>query len=403
MVGRVTVASLLSLLVFASVASADPPPFARGGSDHVSAPADPFGVGHATHAQPPAGGPFSRNPTSVPMWTYGFSYAGQAYGSTMVGTDPAAGSATTVVPVTIVPLRVTFARDGSVMDFPGMADELAASSLFTPSPFVTGTTQYLDAYRRADFWQEVTTISPDYHTLLAAPTIAPVQKWTVPAAKGLTFVNPAANRRFGIADGAWFSHQLNRTISSLQIDPRSLVIVLAYNTDFTYQGTPDSCFTTGCGLLAGIHGATTTGNPNLGKIPPRSVNTYAYADFEDFGDELPPGLNAHLLNISHELLEWLDDPIFISTEPSQPTGPGIAGSIVPAWTSPFYSLGCSNLYEVADPAEGATLIGVPDPSSGQIDLFADAVFHPWFARTASTSLFGLYDLAAAFQQPSTPC
>lgn len=401
MVGRVIVASVLLMLVFAAAASAVPPPFARGGSDHVSIPAGPFGVGLASRAVAPAG-TVSGDPTTVPMWTFGFSYAGQAYGSNMVGTDPAAGSATTVVPVTIVPLRLTFARDGTVMDYPGMADELANSSLFTPFPFTTGTTQYLDAYRRDDFWQEVTTTSPDYHTLLGGPTIAPVQRWTVPAAKGLAYIDAGTNRRFGIADGAWFTHQLDQTIASLQIDPRSLVVFLAYNTEVAYQGTPDGCFTTGCSLFGGVHGATTSGNPNLGAIPPRSVNTWAYAAFEGLGDLVPPGLNEHLIAVSHELLEWVDDPIIIGTDPSQPFGPQRVGSVVPAWTSPFYPLGCSNLYEVADPA-GGQLIGVPNPSSGQLHLFVDAVYHSWFARTASTSHFGRYDIAGVFQHPSDPC
>jgi hypothetical protein len=292
-----------------------------------------------------------------------------------------------------------------VMDFPGMADELAASSLFTPFPFLTGTTQYLDAYRRADFWQQVTTTSPDYHTLLGGPAIAPVQRWTVPAAKGLTFVDGATNRRVAFADGDWFFHQLNQTIASLQIDPRSLVAFLAYNTDVTFQSSPDSpdsCFTTGCNLLGGFHGAITSGNPNLGAVPPQSVNQYAYASFEDFGNLLPPGLNEHLLAVSHELLEWLDDPLLIGTDPSQPFGPIVQGSLVPAWQSPFYPR-CSNLYEVADPLERSLVLGIPNPSSGKLDLFANAVFHSWFARTASTSLFGLYDIAGVFQSPSDPC
>jgi len=404
MVGRVLVALSLLVLAFASAASADPPPFARGGSDHLSIPAGPFGLGLASRALASAG-PVSHYPLTVPGWGYRFSYQGQLYGSTMIGTDPAAGSATTVVPVTIVPLRLTFARDGTVMDFPGMAQELASSSLFTPFPFLTGTTQYLDAFRRGDFWQEVTTTSPDYHTLLGGPTIAPVQRWTVPAAKGLTFFDAGTNRRFAYADGAWFSHQLDQAISSLRIDPRSLVVFLADNTFVTYQGTPDSCLTTGCGAYGGVHGAITSGNPSLGAIAPQSINTWAYASFEDLGDLVPPGLNEHLLPASHELLEWLDDPLlyFSFTDPSQPFTALGAASFVPAWTSPFYPA-CSPIYEVADPAEvGGPIIGVPNPSSGQIDLFADAVFHPWFARTTSTSILNRYDVAGFFQQPSDPC
>jgi hypothetical protein len=80
-------------------------------------------------------------------------------------------------------------------------------------------------------------------------------------------------------------------------------------------------------------------DPNLGAIAPQSVKTWAYAAFEDFGDEVPPGLNEHLLPISHELLGWLDDPIIIDTDPSQPLGPAAVGSFVPGWSSPFSGLG----------------------------------------------------------------
>ena len=91
-----------------------------------------------------------------------------------------------------------------------------------------------------------------------------------------------------------------------------------------------------------------------------------------------------------------------SIDPSQPFSWQAVGSFVPAWTSPFYGVGCSNVYEVADPA-GGELIGVPNPTSGQVDLFVDAVFHSWFARTASTSLVGRYYIAGVFQHASDPC
>ena len=45
MVGRMTVASLLFVLVFASAASAGPPPFARGGSNKLSIPQARWGSG----------------------------------------------------------------------------------------------------------------------------------------------------------------------------------------------------------------------------------------------------------------------------------------------------------------------------------------------------------------------
>ena len=390
---RVIFVVLLFVLIGASPASAERRPFAQGGFDGASATMVPPAIhGILRNRVEAPVGPFPRIFKTVPLWKSTFQYGGQRFGSVMVGTDPAAGSVTTTVPVTIVPLRLTFARDGSVLDYPGMAQELAQSSLFTSVPFISGTTQYGDAIRRGEFWQQVSTTSPDYHTLLGGPTIVPTQNWTVPAATGLTYFDGAANRTFGIVEEGWYGQQVKKTIAALNIDPRSLVIFLAYNTYGSY-GTPDSCFNTSCFLFAGLHGALIN--------PPNSVNTFVYAQFLDFGDEVPSSLNAHLIPVSHEILEWLDDPIVINS-PSDPFTAAFIDSSVPAWTSPYYPNGCSSDYEVADPLEsGAGFIGIPD--SGKIDLFADAVFQPWFARTASTSIYGLYDAGGVFQSYSASC
>jgi hypothetical protein len=318
----------------------------------------------------------------------------------MVGTDPAAGSVTTIVPVTIVPLQIRFARDGQVQGQVGMATELATSALFLPTPFITGTTQYLDAYRRGDFWAQVSTSSPDYHVLLGTPTIADAQSLTVPAAKGLTYVFAPANRRFGIADGAWFYEQLKQMVASLRIDPRSLVVFLGYNVDFTGQGTPDSCFTTGCTSYGGVHGTFIQAGPPR---PPQSANSFIYASFEDLGNLVPAVLNTHLLNVSHELLEWLNDPVAVNAYPNAPFTYTAFGSQVPSWTSPYYAAGCRKIYEVADPLEnGAPVVAVPN--NGRLDLLAGAVFQSWFARQIpSLAILGLYDTVGAFSGPSAPC
>jgi hypothetical protein len=396
-------ALLLSLLVLlpTSAAVADQPPFAHGGSTYAI-PSGPLGADNASHAVPPQG-PVPHSVTTVPMWESTFQSGGQTWGSLMVGTDPAAGSATTTIPVTIVPLALTFARDGSTLSQPGMAEDLAGSALFQPFPFITGTTQYGDAFRRGDFWDQVSTTSPGYHTLLGGPAIRPLQHWTVPAAKGVTFVNPAAGRRFGIVEGAWFSHQLGSAISSLRIDPRSLVIFLAYNTDVAYVGDPASCLTTGCSLLGGVHGALLTGSPQRGDQPPQYVNTYAYASYEDLGNLVPDFLHEHLVPVSHEIVEWLDDPLSINVDPSDPFGLTFSASSVPSWSSPFYLLGCSSAYEVADPLEaGAPAVGVPTATG--FDLFAAAVFQSWFARRSpSNAIAGLYDTAGVFQTYSDSC
>lgn len=131
-----------------------------------------------------------------------------------------------------------------------------------------------------------------------------------------------------------------------------------------------------------------------------------YAEFLDLGDAVPSGLDAHLVNVSHELLQWLDGPLILGEIPNQQpdsAGGGIAFSFAPLWTSPYYPSGCANLYEVADPLEdGGPLIGVPD--SGHVDLSVDAVFQSWFAHSSpSTAFGGLYDIAGFLQSFSDSC
>ena len=240
--------------------------------------------------------------------------------------------------------------------------------------------------------------------MLGTLTILPTRTLNVPTALGHSFVNASTNRRFAYVDSTWLSGQLRQLLASLQVDPRALAVFLAPNTAATISSV-DACPGPTCISFGGYHGAFINGNPTFhGTQPPQSVNTYAYAEFLDLGDALPSGINVHLLNVSHELLEWLDDPLIFAAQPNQqdPFFP-VIGFLAPAWTSPYYPLGCANVYEVADPLEdGAPFVGVPD--TGHIDLFADAVFQSWFARqNPSTAFGGLYDLIGVFQGFSDSC
>jgi hypothetical protein len=85
---------------------------------------------------------------SAPTWSGSFTSGGTTYPFTMVGTDPAAGQVTHVS-VEIIPLSLDFAGSGCVLEDSGMAADLEASPLFTPTGLPTGVTQWLDNYQRA--------------------------------------------------------------------------------------------------------------------------------------------------------------------------------------------------------------------------------------------------------------
>src|SRR6266480_7525499 len=100
----------------------------------------------------------------------------------MVGTDPAHGSATTVVTTEIISLRLMFSN-GIVLDpttdqYGGVTilQSVINSPIFQPANFSAGSTglgytQFGDAFQRGNFWNLVSTRAPDYHVLLGQPQI----------------------------------------------------------------------------------------------------------------------------------------------------------------------------------------------------------------------------------------
>jgi hypothetical protein len=152
------------------------PPLAREnlkkGNDESNAPAqqklDPDRAGVST----------------IPHWSDTFTYHGLTYEQTMVGTDPRHGSATTIIPTVIIPLRILYI-DGNVydptidlIDGENPINEIRNSPIFQPTQIniggvSMGNTQYGDAFQRANFWGSVSNGSHDYHVLLGQPTVLP--------------------------------------------------------------------------------------------------------------------------------------------------------------------------------------------------------------------------------------
>jgi hypothetical protein len=238
------------------------------------------------------------NTMSVPTWSESFTTDGTTYPFTMVGTDPAAGQATHV-PVEIIPLRIDFAGSGCVLEDSGMAADLEASPLFTPTGLPTGATQWLDNYQRANFWSTVSTTSPGYHLLLD-PSDVPAVTVHVPAAQGITFFDPTTNRTEGVVGGDWFYHQLLGLLNSLHVSPTTLAAFVPYNTYITDQNPNDCLQPPGCAYSAGFHEAALSNNN------PHAINTYAYATYEDAGTASPYDWGTD--GLSHEILEWAADP-----------------------------------------------------------------------------------------------
>ena len=312
----------------------------------------------------------------VPIWTNTFTFSGTTYTYHMVGTDPALGSKTSKIPVVIVPLKFNFVDGTSLSatqtvcgDTKSTLTRVKASPLlknaaFTPGGTNVGTTQYVDAFQRANFWSKVSTTSPNYHVLLAPIQVKPVQTITVGAA-GTTVAGPCA--RIGEVDINFFDTIAMSLLTTLNIPANTLPLFLSYNTFWTSGG---------CCIL-GYHSTDNTG-----------TQAYAVGAYSDPGIFSKPGIrDIHAL--SHEIGEWMDDPLIPST------------NIVPAWGHVGQVSGCQNNLEVGDPVTGSAFNVTLNGFTYHPE---DLVFFPWFARISpSTSVNGWYTFLNAFAAPQAVC
>jgi len=291
-------------------------------------------------------------------WSSSFTYKGKSYPYTMVGTNPASGSQTTTIPVDIIPLNLVF-TDGVSLNGQNIASTITGSAIFQDAPFVTGTTQYLDAFQRGAFWSSVAKTSPDYHVLLGTPTVKPTVTLRVPLASGSHLID-SKGKSIGLVDIRWFSPKADQ-LTAQNNAPDHLVVFLALNI-YEYEGNPTLC------CIGGYHTAVQNNGHTY---------TYVYAAYDQAADVFKD-IDA----LSHEIAEWGSDPLI--------------NNMTPNWYASGY--GCSNMLEVGDPAVGTDFLvnGLH---------FQDEVNLSWFAReTPSQGYQGRYDyLDKLFHSPAKDC
>jgi hypothetical protein len=310
--------------------------------------------------------------TTVPNWSGSFVDNGITYFYSMLGTDPSKGSASTTVNAILIPVKLTF-YDGTVLDptAPVFGQTRSSVQLFSESPLIkpvafapggtnVGTTQYIDAFQRANFWNFLSTTAAGYHVLFALKTL-PVQTLKVPFYFGNT--EPGPGNRIGYVNNQWLDDQLAVLMYKLKINTNTIALFLVYDTFST-----DTNFT-----YSGYHSAWGS--------PPQ-----VYAEFGFYDQSLFPN-TGDIMTASHEMAELTDDP-FIN-------------NIVPSWFNPENDE-CSDLLEVGDPLHG---IGIaPITVGGFIYHPQDLTFLPWFAQeTPSTSVNGWYTFGNFFQSASSTC
>jgi hypothetical protein len=286
----------------------------------------------------------------LPVWTTTFSHGSKTYRDQMVGTDPSASNTTTTIPVYIIPVKLVYGRSNGNQTFDPLATTVANGSTviqdvlaspifntghdFAPGGTDLGSTQYLDAFQRGNFWGSVQT-NTNYHVMLGSPTVLAEQTITVTTGgKVIT----QSGVKIGTINQNKFDNALQGFMAKFsQIAPNALPIFVTSNAYLT-----DS---TGC-CIGGYHSAT-SGGPG--------GQTYIHASYVTTSGAFAEDVSA----LSHEVGEWMDDPFTNNNSP------------------------CGAL-EVGDPLEGFAHYGTAAYTlNGSTYHLQDLVYLTYFGAPAS--------------------
>jgi hypothetical protein len=312
--------------------------------------------------------------STIPNWASSFVFNGRTFHYKMVGANPANGSSLTVVPTEILPITFTFASGGPPLTASRQSRELMKSPIFNAAPFTSGTTQFADAMQRAEFWNEVSTVSPNYHVLLQTPALLRSVTVHVPAGSGREILDPNTGAYYAIIDIGFFESVFPSIVLPQHFPSTTLPLIISSNV-FLSSG-PNCC-------VYGFHGAFKT-------LSGPSIFTFAYANFLTRNITATP-LVDDTWTISHEVAEWASDPF--------------TRNRVPAWVQPGGSSACfSNILEVGDPLEALNPPGYSITVTKKTWDLTDVAGISWFAHTLpSTEQNGLYSYHGFLTSPSTLC
>jgi hypothetical protein len=308
---------------------------------------------------------------SLVQWNGTFKdLLGRTVNYTMVGGNPSTTNTTTTVPVYIIPIKLVYGPNNGNHTFdpntalPGgqtVIQNIVASPIFNPGVNFTqggknlGTTQYIDAFQRGNFWKFVKSVKHNmYHVLLGQPTILTTQTINVAVGQGQVINNPFGNGIVGTYDINLFDSQLQTYMRSFnQINPGVLPLFITYDVYLTSGGC----------CIGGYH--------NANGVQPGG-QTYSHATYVDSHGAFSQDVSA----LSHEIGEWMDDP-FVDNR-----------------------VNCTDnsILEVGDPLEGHANYGAfPYTLNGFTYNLQSLVFLPYFGAPKNTSLLRWY----SFQNDET--
>lgn len=329
---------------------------------------------------------------TIPLASYSFkaSKDGVMYSGTLVGTSPFAGPLkSTTINVTIVPLKVTIGSavfdptvpnpcDGNVAEVTRFAQSPLANIVpgLTINGVNVGDVQFINGFRRAEFWNTINGSSAYQNALNF--TYANAYDMTSQIVGTHGTVQGSGCGQLGLLNYDWLDGYLQGTVipglaGSNVISPKSAVMFLLRNI---VQSTVDPPNDQGCCIL-GYHSAM--GTP---------VQTYGTIDWDTSGS-FDNGY-AEVAIATHEIGEWMDDPI--------------ASNATPAWGNIGQTGGCQGNWEVGDPLSGNSMPAIT--MNGKSYAVQELAFYSWFfnaATNTSVGAGGKYSSNGTFPGPSKAC
>jgi hypothetical protein len=295
-------------------------------------------------------------PVTLPTWNGSFTYNSTTYHYNMVGTAPSTGSSTTVkafiIPVKIDCASNTFDPRTTMQGGESVVQQTVESPIFQKRAYVLGgtnigTTQYEDAFQRANFWGTVKN-HMGYHVLLGGPTILPELTLSPGSSCAVLSSNPfGGGGPTALVDINYIDPQFGAYLTAHSvITPDSLPIFITVNTYLT-GGSPilNNC------CIGGYHSAN-------------GAQAYSHFTYIPITGDFSQDVSA----LSHEVGEWMDDPLVVN-----PNGNPVACGIL----------------EVGDPEEGFANFGdFPYTLGGFTYHIQDLVFLEYFGAPNTTSVHG---------------
>ena len=348
---------------------------------------------------------------ALPIWQYQVLSPrdSNTYTGSMVGGNPFnRGGRTTTVKVVLIPLRIAFT--GTVRTFdPNSPDAgclgagttaktlIDNSPIFNTVPNLTmngvnlGTVTFPDGFQRAAFWQSIASIAPAYHlafnvTTAATQTITLANNtagsgatYTIGSDCGTNLTTVDNPPRLAVLDINFVDPILNTIISNLGLTADQFPLFLTYRTvmSIAAPGNLDGC------CILGYHSTVsltpTTANPG---------QTYGIAEYDNgafFGG------TRDISVLSHEIMEWVNDPSTSNLVPEWGNIGQVDGCVVSGNT---HSEGQNNL-EVGDPLSGTLIPPITMPNS-VVYHPQEQAFYSWFIGGTSVGAGGKYSSNGTF-------